>query len=143
MTALSHATARLCHAPSSRALAHLSTAAGLSRWNLGLSNRREAAPGLLSGESLFDGSISWVRIDLIPERQAVDYHVGASPERLVLRTHARVMPGEPLGYAADTCLVSLLAWRPVEIGDARWQRLVHAHETEIELIQAQLGPQSR
>jgi hypothetical protein len=141
MTALSHATSRLCQAPASRALAHLSTATGLARWSLGLTDCREVAPGLLRGVSLFDGSTSWVRIELWPERLAVDYHVGPAPERLVARIHARVIAGEQLGYAPQTCLVSLLAWRPADMGEERWQRLVHAHETEIELIQAQLGTQ--
>ena len=143
MTAISHATARLCNAPASRALAHLSTAAGFSRWNLGLSNCREVAPGLFTGMSLFDGSTGWVRVALWPDLEAVDYHVGPSPEHLVPRIHSRVISGESFGYAEGTCLVSLLAWRPADMSEERWQRLVRTHETEMDLIQAQLGTQAR
>jgi hypothetical protein len=137
MSALSHATARLCRSPASAALAHLSTAAGMSRWTLGLWNCREIEPGLLTGVSLFDGSTGWVRVRPAAEH-GVDYHVGASADQLVLRIHARVVAGEPLGYGDQTCLVTLLAWRPAGMADERWQRLIHTHETEMDLIQGQL-----
>ena len=56
MNTIVHATARLCACPVDVALAHLSTAAGLARWNLGLWNCRETEPGVFTGVSLFDGA---------------------------------------------------------------------------------------
>jgi hypothetical protein len=143
MTAFVHATARLCQGPVAQVMAHLTTAEGMARWNLGLSSCRELEPGLFTGASLFDGAQGWVRIVAVPGLDAVDYHVGASPERLVPRIHARVVDGAPLGHDAGTCVVTLLAWRDGGMTDERWRRLVCTHETEIELIQAQLKAKDR
>lgn len=122
-------------------MAHLTTAAGMARWNLGLMNCREPEPGLFTGASLFDGAQGWVRIKPAAGHDAVDYHVGASPDRLVPRIHARVIDGALLGHGAGSCVVTLLAWRPAGMSDERWSRLMSTHETEIELIRAQLNGQ--
>jgi hypothetical protein len=134
-----HATARLCAATPAEALAHLSTRVGMSRWILGLWNCREVSPGLFQGESLFDGASGWVRVNVDAERAQVDYLVGATVESLVPRIRAYVIAGETLGHATGTCVVTLEAWRTGDMGDERWQRLMHTHETEIELIRAQLA----
>ena len=139
MSSMVHATARLCAATPAEALAHLSTRAGMSRWILGLWNCREVAPGLFQGESLFDGGSGWVRVNVDAERAQVGYLVGATVESLVPRIRANVIAGETLGHAAGTCVVTLEAWRTGDMGDERWQRLMHTHETEIELIRAQLA----
>lgn len=142
MLDFAHATARLCNAPPTRAIAHLTSAQGMARWNLGLSDCRESKPGLFSGISLFDGARAWVRTVAVAGIDAVDYHVGPSPERLVARIHARVIPGEVLGHRSGTCVVTLLAWRPQGMTDERWARLVATHETEASLIQAQLDSEA-
>jgi hypothetical protein len=133
-----HATARLCRASSAEALALLSNADGVARWNLGLARTREVAPGLLTGESRFDGSNAWVRVRVDAVRGHVEYSVGAHPDALAPRIQARVQPGAELGHPAHTCVVTLLAWRTAEMDDARWSRLQATHEVEIELIRAQL-----
>ena len=138
MTSMVHATARQCQASCARALAHLSTHAGMSRWILGLWNCRETAPGLFTGESLFDGAIGCVRVVVDAGRPQVDYLVGASADSLVPRIRAHVIDGALLGHARGTCLVTLEAWRTGDMSDERWTRLMHTHETEIELIRAQL-----
>lgn len=138
MTSMVHATARLCKASCAQALAHLSTQAGMSRWILGLWNCREITPGLFTGESLFDGGIGWVRVVVDAARAQVDYLVGATPETLVPRIRANVIDGALLGHAGGTCLVTLEAWRTGDMSDERWARLMHTHETEIELLRAQL-----
>jgi hypothetical protein len=138
MSDLIHASARLCNASVPRALEHLSTQHGMSRWNLGLRQCREVEPGLFRGESLFDGGVGWVRVTVDAGRGRVEYGVGRSADALVPRIHAEVIDGARLGHAAGTCLVTLHAWRPGGMSDERWQRLVHTHETEIELIRAQL-----
>ncbi len=133
-----HATARLCRAGCAQALAHLSTGAGMSRWILGLWNCRETAPGLFTGESLFDGGLGWVRVVADCGRGQVDYLVGGTPETLVPRIRAGVIDGPLLGHAPGTCLITLEAWRTGDMSEERWARLMHTHETEIELIRAQL-----
>lgn len=135
---LLHSTARRCTASVPAALAHLSSVAGMRRWNLGLWNCRETEPGLYTGESLFDGARGWLRVQADPARGLVDYLVGPDPERLAPRIRASVQAGDTLGHGADSCVVSLQAWRTADMSDARWQRLAQTHETEIELICSQL-----
>lgn len=139
MDALSHTTTRLCAAPVSEALVHLTSAAGMARWNLGLWNCREVEPGLFTGESLFDGAVGWVRIRVDADRGLVDYFVGPQPQALALRIRASVVAAETLGYAAGGSLVGFETWRVAGTADARWARLVHTHETEIDLVCAQLA----
>lgn len=136
---LVHATARLCQASVAQALAHLSTQAGMSRWVLGLWNCRELAPGLFQGESLFDGGTGLVRVRVDAAGGTVDYGVGAGTDTLSWRIRASVVAGDALGHAPGGCLVTLQAWRTGDMDDERWARLVHSHETEIELIRAQLA----
>jgi hypothetical protein len=139
MPASVHTASRLCRATVAGAMRHLTTPQGMARWSLGMWDCREVEPGLLTGKSLFDGSIAWARIVALAGVDAVDYHVGGSPDRLLPRIHARVIDGPLLGHPSGTCVVSLVAWQPEGMPEERWRRLVVSHETEIELIQAQLG----
>jgi hypothetical protein len=133
-----HAVARVCQAPVQAALALLSSAAGLARWNLGLWHTREQAPGLLSGRSLFGGGEGLAQVQVDAARGWVDYRVGRDVQQLVSRIQARVQPGSELGYADGTCVVTLMAWRSADMDDARWQRLCATHEVEIDIIRAEL-----
>ena len=139
MSPLVHTAARVCAAPVAQALAHLSTGAGMARWNLGLWNCREVEPGLFTGVSLFDGATGFARVTVDADRGQVDYSVGASPQLLVARIRASVIAGEQLGHAPGTSVVTLEAWRTADMSDQRWAGLVDGHETEIALIGAQLG----
>ena len=136
---LVHATARLVRCTAQAALRHLSTAAGMARWTLGMTNCRESGePGLFVGESLHDGSTGLVRVRVDAGGGLVDYAVGARADALVSRIRATVQPGPALGHAEDLCMVTLLAWRIAGMDDARWRRLINAHEAEMDLVQAQL-----
>ncbi|MDH5539807.1 MAG: hypothetical protein OEY03_10400 [Rhizobacter sp.] len=133
-----HAVARLCRTSVPDALALLSQAPGLAQWNLGLWRTREVKLGLLSGESLFGGGSGLARVQIDAARGLIDYAVGADEQSLVPRIQARVQAGAELGHAPGTCVVTLLAWRTAGMDDSRWQRLMAAHEVEIELIRCQL-----
>ncbi len=135
---LVHSTARWCGVTVPAALAHLGMAAGMQRWNLGLWNCREVEPGLFTGQSLFDGATGWVRVQTDPQRGVIDYLVGADPGSLAPRIRASVIAGELLGYTAASCVVTLEAWRTAGMPEDRWQRLMQTHETEANLICAQL-----
>ncbi len=139
MPSLVHAVACLCAAPVPKALAHLTGAQGMSRWNLGLWNCREVEPGLFTGESLFDGATGWVRSAPLGEGSIVDFRVGGERDRLTMRISVRVLASESLGYPAGGSVITLTAWRPQSMSDERWHRLLKAHEAEILLIQAQLA----
>ncbi len=142
-----HVCSRLCQAPAAAAVALLSTAAGLARWNLGLWHTRQIEPDVFTGQSLFDGAPGWVRVRVHAELGLIDYWVGADAQSvappmqaiaLAPRIQARVSAGLALGHAEPSCVVSLLAWRTAAMDDARWQRLVATHEVEIDIIRGQL-----
>lgn len=135
----SHVASAVCAVPAITVFEHLTSAAGMARWCLGMTGCTEVSPGLMLGRSLFDGSQAYVRIDADHERFTVDYHCGERPEALTPRIHARVVPGPLLGYGQDQCLATLLAWRPAGMDDVRWQRLMASHETEIALVRDQLA----
>ncbi len=134
----SHVASAICIAPAERVFAHLTSAPGMSRWCLGMTECIEVSPGLLLGRSLFDGSSAYARIDADALRLTVDYYCGGSPESLAPRIHGRVVRGASLGYADDRCMATLLAWRPAGMSDERWWRLKASHETEILLVREQL-----
>ena len=135
---LIHATARMCKASVPAALDHLSTAKGMARWNLGMFDTTQEPDGLLSGVSLFDGTQAYARAELDPHKGLVTYRIGADRHRLVPRIQAQVVDGVALGYEAGLVLVSLQTWRHKDMDDARWLRLITTHETELDLIKAQL-----
>lgn len=133
-----HAVARLCRCTPARALGHLGTAAGMARWCLGLFETRDAGDGLVAGRSLFDGAEGVARIERDDVRGTITWWLGADPGALSPRIHAQVVPGPVLGHPPGTVLVSMWAYRPAGMDDARWARLAASHEAEIELIRAQL-----
>lgn len=135
---LFHVTSRLCNAEMADVFSHLASQSGMSRWILGLWNCTEISAGLYQGASLFDGRVGYLRVQTDPDKGLVIYHIGAHADALTPRIRASVVRGEVLGYSPNSCLVSLEAWRIASMSDERWQRLIHTHEAEIELIKAQL-----
>lgn len=137
-TELIHAAARVCRASVPAALAHLSTADGLKRWNLGMFDTTQGPDNVLTGLSLFDGARAFARAEIDPRNGLVTYLVGADRHKLVPRIQAQVVDGAALGYPVGLILVSLQTWRIHDMADAQWQRLTRTHETELDLIKAQL-----
>jgi hypothetical protein len=142
-SALAHMTSQIVAAPAEVAFAYLRDPIALGRWSLGcFATEATDTPGLYTGRSLFDGGAGWFRVDADAAALSIDYLVG-TPEHLVRRICARIIPGPDLGHADATCLVTLTAWRPATMDNARWERLCVAHEAEILLIKAQLETGSR
>lgn len=133
MTDLSHNVSILIDAPAAHAVAFLSDPLALGRWTLGsMHTRPSATPGVVEGESLFDGDRSLIHIEADPPRGLIDYYVGSDPQALKMRISVRVLAGDGLGYSG--CVVSLTAWRPGAMDDTRWRQLCAAHAVEILLI---------
>jgi len=107
-------------------------------WTLGSWNRRALGSGLFAGTSLFDGGDVYVRIHADRERLLVDYEVGPSPERLFRTNSARVVPGEVLGRAPGTCLITLMRWRARDQSNELWRRACASFEAEIHIIKGRL-----
>jgi hypothetical protein len=139
MTApFAHMVTQQVLAPAEFAFAYLSDPIKLGRWSLGCFDTEPTeVPGLYTGVSLFDSGRGWFRIEAEASRLAIDYLVG-EPQALVRRISARIIQGPEIGYEAETCLVSLIAWRPASMPDERWNRLRATHEAEIFLVKAQI-----
>ena len=120
------------------AFAYLADPKMVGRWALGCFNALPTdTSGLYQGTSLFDGNTAWFRIDSDPMRFIIDYLVGDANRQLP-RISTRIVPGPNYGQDANHCIVTMDAWRPVDMTDNRWQRLCAAHNAEILIIQAQL-----
>jgi hypothetical protein len=130
----SHAASAAIAKPAEEVIAFMADSQKLNRWSFGTWETEIAADDLVKGTSIFDGSITYVRIASNPSRHEIDYHLGLSPEKLVPRIMARVVPGDHLGLETGTCVLTLLAWRSASMSDERWQRLTTAHDFEVILI---------
>ena len=135
---LSHCVTVDVAVPAARAYAFLMDGLKLGGWALGAWATEDKGDGLYVGRSLFDGTEAWLRPMGDPERLTVDYHLGSGRTALMPRIMARVVPGPVTGRSEERCLVSLIAWRDIDMDDARWQRLIACHEAEILLIKAQI-----
>ena len=110
-------------APAARAFAYLADPAKLDTWSFGTWKTELHEGGLVEGRAIFDGAVTWVRIDADAERLSIDYHLGADRTALTPRITVRVVPGERLGLDAGSCVVTFLAWRPRAMPDLRWGAL--------------------
>ncbi|MEO1248280.1 MAG: hypothetical protein AAFW76_00430 [Pseudomonadota bacterium] len=106
----------------------------LSRWSFGTWETDIAPDGLITGTSLFDGSVIYVRIDPDRDRLTIDYRLGREPVNLVPRIAARVSAGPDMGLEDGQSVLSLMAWRAAGMDDHRWRKLKASHELEILLI---------
>ncbi len=138
MTSLSHCATTACDAAADVAFAFLADTSRLGSWALGCWDAEPAGERTVRGTSLFDATTSYVRADPDSARLSIDFAVGADPDELVHRISARVIPGTALGYGENRSLVTLLAWRPAQMSDERWSRLVASHEAEILLLRARI-----
>lgn len=135
---LVHTCAARVNAPARVAFDFLADPQALGRWSLGALNVKETATkGIYTGFSMFDGSQAWLAIDPRPELLLIDYRVG-TPDNLIPRIFARIVPGKVVGLSDDQCYVSLTAWRTATMNAERWYRLRASHEAEILLIDSQI-----
>ena len=83
--------------PAEAAFAFMADGMKQNHWALGSVNRRELGGNLFVGQSSFDGTDLYVRIDGYPELLLVDDSTGATPDELIPSVEARVRRGEWLG----------------------------------------------
>lgn len=126
------------NAPAKAAFNFLADPQALGRWSLGALRVKETqTKDIYTGYSMFDGSQAWLAIDPRPELLLIDYRVG-TPDNLIPRIFARVVPGKVVGLSDNQCYVSLTAWRTATMNAERWYRLRATHEAEILLIDTQI-----
>ncbi len=122
--------------PAERAFAFMADPAKLDRWSFGTWKTVLHEGGLVEGSAIFDGAVTWVRIEGDPASGVIDYHLGKDRTALTPRIMARIVPGDRLGLGANACLLTLLAWRVKGMADERWARLCASHEFEVFLIKS-------
>lgn len=105
-------------------------------WALGSMARKEVEDGLFHGNSSFDGSDLYIRIDSDPDRLLVDYSVGDTATDLLPHVEARIRRGSWIGLAAgdDHCVVTLTVWRWPGADQDEWEFHEHLWRTEVRLI---------
>ncbi|MBM3549668.1 MAG: hypothetical protein FJX54_22240 [Alphaproteobacteria bacterium] len=119
-----------------RAFAFMSDPKAMDRWSFGTWKIVLHEGGLVEGSSIFDGSVTWVRIDADKQRGVIDYHLGKERNALTPRIMARVIPGDRLDLGVDKCVLSMIAWRTRNMPEERWKRLVASHEFEVFLLKS-------
>lgn len=135
---LVHTCAALVNAPARAAFDFLADPQALGRWSLGALNIKPTQQhGVYTGFSMFNGSQAWLSIEARPELLLIDYRVG-TPDNLVPRIFARVVPGTVVGLKENQCYVALTAWRTASMSAERWHQLRASHEAEILLIDSQI-----
>jgi hypothetical protein len=135
---LCHAATAPVSAPAKQAFAFMADGVKLGRWALGCLDTKEIEPGLFAGRSQFTGGIGYVRIAADPALLNVDYHVGAARNALSHQNTARIIAGAALGRAADSCMVTLIAWRTAGMSDDDWRLICATHESEIYVVKSMI-----
>jgi hypothetical protein len=134
--AATHAISIELAVPAERAFAFMSDPAKLDRWSFGTWKTVLHDGGLVEGRAIFDGAVTWVRIDADPVRGVIDYHLGKDRAALTPRIMARVIPGDRLELGPGSCVLTLVAWRTKVMSDERWRRLTASHEFEVFLLKS-------
>jgi hypothetical protein len=133
-----HAASALVAVPAEVAFSYVADGLRQSQWALGSWEREEVGEGLFRGRSLFDDSLTYVRIDARTDLLLVDYLVGPAPDRLLRVNSARVVPGALIGRDADRCVVTLMKWRTGTQTDDDWRQAVTTFDLEIMIIRRRL-----
>ena len=107
-------------------------------WSFGTWRIKVDNEGLVHGQSIFDGSAAFVRIQPNEQNYLIDYWVGTDSTYLVPRIFVRITSGEVTGSATENCVMSMIAFRNESMNDERWHRLVTAHAFEVQLIKSVL-----
>jgi hypothetical protein len=134
---LCHAATAIVERSAADAFAFLSDPTTHGGWAIGSFAATEQPNGLMMGRSLIDGGETWVKIEPHPDLMIIDYSVG-TPDKLLPRISTRVIPGPVLALGPDQCMVTMTAWRPADMSDARWARVCVTHDAEILMIAGQI-----
>lgn len=120
------------------AYAFLADGLNQSYWALGSLERRALGDDLYVGTSMFDGKELYVRLRPSTDLRLVDYFLGATPDALQHLVESRVIPGEELGRAPGTCVVTNTHWRPEDMDAEEWVMTYYLWKTEVYLIKGHL-----
>ncbi len=130
----SHITSITIDAAAAQIFAFMSDPRKMDRWSFGTWETELHDDGLVEGRAIFDGARTYVRIDADPSRLLIDYHLGATSEKLTPRISVRIVPGPDLDLQPDQAVLTFIAWRPASMSEARWRLLTASHEFEAVLL---------
>ena len=138
-----HCATALVGVGADKAFEFLADPLSLGTWSLGcMRTQASQTVGPYVGTSLYNDSQTSFDIEAHRELLLIDYFVGET-DAFKPRISVRVVAADTCGLEEGQCYVSLLAWRPSQMTNARWAQLCAAHDAEIWLIKARLeGPES-
>lgn len=105
-----------------------------NHWALGSQNRKQLGENLFIGQSLFDGSDLYVKIESNADLLLVDYAIGESPDSTLPAVEARVRRGEWLGRDPSVSVITMTLWKWPFATQEEWEMHYHLWKTEMHLI---------
>jgi hypothetical protein len=120
--------------PAERAFAFMADGMKQNHWALGSQDRKALGDNLFVGQSSFDGSDLYVKIDSYPDLLLVDYSIGETPEAVSPAVEARIRRGSWLGRADDVSVITLTLWKWPSADQDEWEMHYHLWKTEMHLI---------
>jgi hypothetical protein len=138
-----HCATVLIGVSADKAFEFLADPLSLGTWSLGcMRTQASKSAGPFVGTSLYNDTQTSFDIEAHPKLLLIDFLVGETGN-FKPRISARIVAASTCGLPEGQCYVSLLAWRPAQMTDARWSQLCASHDAEIWLIKARLeGPES-
>jgi hypothetical protein len=105
-----------------------------NHWALGSQNRKPLGDNVFVGQSSFDGSDLYVKLDSYPDLLLVDYSIGDTPDDLLPAVEARVRPGPWLGRDESVSVITMTVWKWPFAEEDEWRMHYHLWKTEMHLI---------
>jgi hypothetical protein len=134
----SHCVTALVKVTAEKAFNFLADPLSLGTWSLGCMRTQATQPGgPYTGFSLYNDSQVWFDIEPHRELLLIDYLVG-TVGNFKPRISVRIVAADTCDLGDTQCYVTLIAWRPAQMTQDRWNQLCAAHEAEIWLIKARL-----
>lgn len=121
-------------APARDVFDYVADGRNMADWSLGGFHTEHASPTYYSGRSLIDGELIHVEIEADQSQLTVQFRVGATRDQMHGNIRCEILPKAVLDLPANTCVLSLIAWRPQLMSADRWRQLCASHELEVLII---------
>jgi hypothetical protein len=120
--------------PAEKAFAFMADGMKQNHWALGSLDRKHLGDNLFVGQSSFDGTDLYVKIDSDPDLLLVDYQTGSAPDSTLPTVEARIRRGEWLGRDRSVSVITMTIWRWPQATQEEWEMHYHLWKTEMHLI---------
>jgi hypothetical protein len=135
----SHSTTQLVQVPANYAFDYLKNPLRVGEWALGcLNSRPSSIEGLYKGIPLYNpDAVGYYRVKSNEEWLIVDILIGTR-EIQFPQMSLRIVPETACGLPANSCYVTLSAWKGTQRTTESWERLIALHEAGIWIIKGVL-----